>query len=210
MLAQRAMSLANPTKVINPESIKAAERELMDLINQRKDWFLSQDGRAPVEVNSGEIDFSTTHGNLIFTCWTEKGSRVWRINGWSWTGDKLLLQVSRRMGAENSTVELVPRASSKAIVASIAAARQARCEKLAALLAQSLVLDSKSQITDSRLRSLPLVKIERADLSPGMRRDQPGRYARIILRLPYERVAATAIVARSDARNVDSLFSSAL
>jgi hypothetical protein len=43
-----------------------------------------------------------------------------------------------------------------------------------------------------------------------MRRDQPGRYARIILRLPHERVAVTAIVAESDPRNVDSLFSSAL
>jgi hypothetical protein len=43
-----------------------------------------------------------------------------------------------------------------------------------------------------------------------MRRNQPGRYARIILRLPHERVAITAIVAQSDSRNVDSLFSSAL
>src|SRR5207302_321797 len=56
----------------------------------------------------------------------------------------------------------------------------------------------------------PAVKIERATLSPGMRRDQPGRYARIILRLPHERIAVTGTVAQSDPRNVDSLFSSAL
>jgi len=43
-----------------------------------------------------------------------------------------------------------------------------------------------------------------------MRRDQPGRYARIILRSPHERIAVTGIVAQSDPRNVDSLFSSAL
>jgi len=62
-----------------------------------------------------------------------------------------------------------------------------------------------------RLKSMLLsAKIERAVLSPGMRRDQPGRYARIILRLPHERLAVTATVARSDARNIDSLFSSAL
>jgi len=54
------------------------------------------------------------------------------------------------------------------------------------------------------------VKIERATLSPGMRRDQPGRYARIILRLPHERIAITGTVALSDVRNVDALFSSAL
>src|SRR5262249_7014893 len=91
-----------------------------------------------------------------------------------------------------------------------AAARQARCERLAALVAQTLVLDSKSQITDYKLKFAPAAKIERTVLSPGMRRDQPGRYARIILRLPHERIAVTATVARSDARNVDSLFSSAL
>jgi hypothetical protein len=56
----------------------------------------------------------------------------------------------------------------------------------------------------------PSVKIERAALSPGRRRDQPGRYARIILRLPHERVAVTGTVAESDARNVDALFSSML
>jgi hypothetical protein len=43
-----------------------------------------------------------------------------------------------------------------------------------------------------------------------MRRDQPGRYARIVLRRRHERIAVTATVANSDARNVDSLFSSAL
>ena len=43
-----------------------------------------------------------------------------------------------------------------------------------------------------------------------MRRDQPGRYARIVLRLPHERVAVTGTVAESDVRNVDSLFSSTL
>jgi len=43
-----------------------------------------------------------------------------------------------------------------------------------------------------------------------MRRDQPGRYARIVLRLPPERVAVTAMVAQNDVRNLDSLFSSAL
>jgi hypothetical protein len=54
------------------------------------------------------------------------------------------------------------------------------------------------------------VKIERAVLSPGMRRDQPGRYARIVLRPPHERIAVTGTVAQSDIRNVDSLFSSSL
>ncbi|MDX6558346.1 MAG: hypothetical protein QOF72_1395, partial [Blastocatellia bacterium] len=105
---------------------------------------------------------------------------------------------------------LVPRESAKAIVAGIAAARQRRCVRLAqiaceALVAQTSVCDSSE---DHRLKSLPL--IESAALSPGMRRDQPGRYARIVLRRPHQRIAVTGTVARSNARNVDSLFSSTL
>ncbi len=202
------MSLAIHTKVVNLESITNAGRELNEMVSDQSEWFMSEDGRGPVEVNRTEFDFSVAHGRLIFSCWTERGSRTWRIAAWNWSGDKLLLQASRRMGAEVTTIELVPRASARALVASIAAARQARCERLAAIVAQTLVCDDA--IEDHRLKSVPLVKIERAVLSPGMRRDQPGRYARIILRLPRERVAITANVAQSDPRNVDSLFSSAL
>src|SRR5439155_24972950 len=132
------------------------------------------------------------------------------VTDWNQGGEKLVLDVSRRMGAEAATIELVPRASAKALVAKIAAARQARCEALAQIVAQTSVCDSAEE--DDRLKSIPLpyIKIERAALSPGMRRDQPGRYARIILRLPHERIAVTATVADSDPRNVDALFSSAL
>ncbi len=155
---------------------------------------MSVDGRAPLSVNSDEFDFSVAHSRLIFSSWTEAGSRTWRVNAWNWTSEKLILQASRRLGAETATIELVPHASAKALVASIAASRQERCETLAKLVGGFV----------------PNSKIERAVLSPGMRRDQPGRYARIILRLPHERVAVTGTVAQSDARNVDSLFSSAL
>jgi hypothetical protein len=202
------MSPANPANVVNPASITNAERELRELISVRSDWFISEDGRAPIEVNRAEFDFSVAHGRLIFSCWTERGSRAWRITKWNWKGDKLQLQASRRMGAEVTTIELVPRASAKALAASVAAARQARCERVADLVAQTSVCDSSDD--GHRLKSVPPAKIERAVLSPGMRRDQPGRYARIILRLPRERIAVTATVAQSDARNVDSLFSSAL
>lgn len=202
------MAPANHANVVNPASITNAERELRELVSDQSEWFMSEDGRGPVEVNRTEFDFSVAHGRLIFSCWTERGSRTWRITAWNWSGDKLQLQASRRMGAEVSTIELVPRASARALVASIAAARQARCERVAVIVARTLVCDDSTE--DHRLKSVPLVKIERAVLSPGMRRDQPGRYARIILRLPHERVAVTAMVAQSDPRNVDSLFSSAL
>src|SRR5713226_906828 len=175
-------------------AVESAELAIGELLNAHAEWFLVQDGGAPLALANSEFDFSSAHRRLIFSSWTETGSRSWRIIAWEWTGEKLLLEASRRMGAEVATLELVPRASAKAIVASIAAARQARCERLA-------------QIAGEFLSG---AKIERASLSPGMRRDQPGRYARIVLRRPHERLAVTATVAQSDARNVDSLFSSAL
>jgi hypothetical protein len=175
-------------------AVESAERAIRELLNIHAEWFFVQDGGAPLALANSEFDFAIAHGRLIFSSWTETGSRSWRITAWEWTGEKLLLEASRRMGADVATLELVPRASAKAIVASIAAARQARCERLAQVASECL----------------SGTKIERAVLSPGMRRDQPGRYARIVLRRPHERLAATATVAQSDARNVDSLFSSAL
>jgi len=175
-------------------AVEIADRAIRELLSVHAEWFFMQDGGAPLALNNSELDFSIAHRRLIFTSWTETGSRSWRITAWEWTREKLLLQASRRMGADVATLELVPRASAKAIVASIAAARQARCERVAQIASESF----------------SGAKIERAVLSPGMRRDQPGRYARIVLRRPHERLAVTATVAQSDARNVDSLFSSAL
>ncbi|HLR06937.1 MAG TPA: hypothetical protein VK117_14065 [Pyrinomonadaceae bacterium] len=175
-------------------AVASAERAIRELLGVHAEWFFVQDGGAPLSLANTEFDFSIAHRRLIFTSWTETGSRSWRITAWEWNGEKLVLAASRRMGADVATLELVPRASAKAIVASIAAARQARCEKLAKVASASL----------------SGAKIERAVLSPGLRRDQPGRYARIVLRRLHERLAVTATVAQSDARNVDSLFSSAL
>src|SRR5205807_8583889 len=188
------MSAANRTQLSRVTDADQDARAIREIVNAHKDWFMSIDGRSPLDINADEFDFSVAQGRLMFSSWTESGSRAWRISAWNWNGEKLLLNASRKLGAENSELQLVPHASAKAIVANIAAARQERCEKLAQIVSH-FIQNSK---------------VERATLSPGMRRDQPGRYARIILRLPHERIAVTGTVAQSDARNVDSLFSSAL
>ena len=200
MLAQRPMSPANHAQVVSSTDIAYAEQQLQEIASTNSHWFISQDGRAPTEVNSSEFDFFVARGRLIFSCWTQQGARTWRVMSWNWSDEKLVLQANRRLGAEVARIEMVPRASARAIVASIAAARQARCETLSQVMAKALA--ESFEIAN--------VKVERAVLSPGRRRDQPGRYARIVLRLPLERVAVTATVAQSDPRNVDSLFSSAL
>src|SRR5205809_5458799 len=118
-------------------AVESADRAIRALLGIHAEWFFVQDGGAPLALANSEFDFSIAHSRLIFSSWTETGSRSWRITAWDWTGDKLLLEASRRMGADVATLELVPRASAKAIVASIAAARQARCERLAQIVAQT-------------------------------------------------------------------------
>jgi hypothetical protein len=98
------------------------------------------------------------------------------------------------MGAERPLIELIPRASSAAVAATIRAARQARCDRLAQI-ASGLEAN---------------VRIERRALSPGIRRGQPGRYARIVLRRRHDRIAVTASVIPTTASGVDALLSAAL
>jgi len=52
--------------------------------------------------------------------------------------------------------------------------------------------------------------VERARLSPGARRGQPGRYARIILRQKHQRIAVTGCIASSRASDADAFLSAAL
>src|SRR5436190_1681611 len=133
------MSPANDLPSTPSCSLAAAVQQLVEFADAHADWFISQDGRAPLEVNRSEFDFSVAHGRLIFSSWTQQGSRTWRVHDWIRSDDKLVLHASRRMGAETSTIELVPRASAKALITTIAAARQMRCEQLAELVAQTLV-----------------------------------------------------------------------
>ncbi len=98
------------------------------------------------------------------------------------------------MGAERARLELIPRASANTITATIRAARQLRCDRIA-----KLACDYEPQTT-----------IERCALSPGPRRGQPGRYARILLRRKGERIAVSGPVISGHPSSVDALLSATL
>jgi len=178
----------------NPNDIEAARQSIKDLFAAHAEWFFVPSEGKSLALKNSDLDLSTSQGRLMLSLWTEKGNRTARIKSWHWNGDKLLLLVSRRMGAEQPLIELIPRASASAIDATIKAARQRRCEQLAQIA----------------FRMQPGAKLERAALSPGMRRGQPGRYGRIILRLRHQRVAVTGSVAASKPSDIDALLSSAL
>src|SRR5436190_3485653 len=132
------MSPANDPLSASSMSLDPTARQLIEFTDAHGDWFISEGGRVPLEIKRSEFDFSAAHGRLLFSSWTDQGARTWRIVEWSRSDDKLVLRASRRMGAETAVIELVPRASAKALVATIAAARQARCERLAQLVAEGL------------------------------------------------------------------------
>jgi hypothetical protein len=178
----------------NLVEVDSARRHITELIRTHPEWFCTQSQTEAYALSRDEIDVTTSQRRLIFSCWTEKGNKSWRVLGWQWDGQVLTLQASRRMGAELPLIELVPRASAKAVAATIKAARQVRCYKLAELTASIH----------------PETRIERCALSPGIRRGQPGRYARILLRRKQMRIAVTASVVKSHPSTVDSFFSGAL
>ena len=181
-------------RVNTPARIAAATSKIATLLGAHPEWFCTLSAGSTQAVNRSELDIEASHGRLILTCWSEKGSRSWKIFAWEWSGEKLTLQASRRMGAERPLIELVPRASASAIALTVKAARQARCEQLGQLACLAQVA----------------IKVERASLSPGARRGQPGRYARILLRQKHQRIAVTGSVASSKASDVDAFLSSAL
>src|SRR5687767_6881282 len=116
----------------NSVLVDAAMRAIKEVIGAHTEWLLSSGiGTSQTLLKRSEFDFSATSRNLILSCWTERGTRTWRVKAWEWTSDKLRLEATRRMGAERALLELIPRASAKAITATVTAARQVRCEKMA-------------------------------------------------------------------------------
>jgi hypothetical protein len=176
-----------------PERVEAAKAKIAELLVAHAEWFCTL-GEGTQALSRNELDVAIAHERLILSCWTEKGSLSWKIFAWEWTGEKLLLQASRRMGAERPVIEFVPRASASAVALTVKAARQARCDRLGQL---ACALQ-------------PGAKLERSSLSPGARRGQPGRYARIVLRQKHQRIAATGAVAASRASDTDAFLAAAL
>jgi len=177
-----------------PASVEAARQQITAVFHQHAEWFCTAGRNETYALRRDEIEVFVAHQRLVLSCWAEQGSRSWRVLGWEWDGQMLLLQASRKMGAECRLIELVPRASALAVAATIRAARQIRCDNLAHL---SCALEVQT-------------RIERCALSPGTRRGQPGRYARIVLRRKQRRIAVTGPVVAGHPASVDAFLSSAL
>jgi hypothetical protein len=174
--------------------IESARSKIDELFSAHAEWFFTLNGGDSQALLRSELDIAVACSRLILMTWTEKGSRAWKIFDWELAGDKLILRASRRMGAERPLIELVPRAAASAIALTVKSARQQRAMQLGLLACANQ----------------SGAKLERAALSPGARRGQPGRYARIVFRQRHQRIAVTGSVASSKASDADAFLSSAL
>jgi hypothetical protein len=181
-------------RLTTPALLEAARIKISALLRDHAEWFCTPGKGESQALRRNEIDIRVSQQRLVLSCWTDKGSRSWRILGWHWNGQILTLQASRKMGAERPLIELIPRASASAVAATIRAARQIRCDQLAQL---ACALE-------------PETRLERVALSPGVRKGQPGRYARILLRRKRERIAVTGPVVPAYPAGVDAFISAAL
>ncbi|HEX6184228.1 MAG TPA: hypothetical protein VFZ44_10150 [Pyrinomonadaceae bacterium] len=177
------------------EGAEGARRLLTALLDARGAWLLreTRDGRA-VELRRDEWELRVLGRTLVLSCWGESGARAWRVSAWRAEGEALFLEAAGRAGAGRVMLWLVPRASVASAREALADARRAECERLAALVCRAAG-----------------AKLERASLSAGSRRGEPGRWARIIFRrVGGARVAATAPVFPAGAEEAESFLASAL
>lgn len=186
-------------------------------------WFLREGrGGARVELRAGEWELSAKGRALVFTYWGESGARAWRVSAWGFEGERLLLEATRRMGAERALLELVPRAGVASAREAVAEARRAECERLASLFCEHAASAREgATLEGSTLEGSAFedaraglgragVTLERATLSAGARRGEPGRWARVLMRVGSERVAATAPVVPARAEDAESFLASSL
>lgn len=181
-------------RLTNSALLESAHQQIASVFRRHAEWLYAVPDEPAQSLRRDEIEISISHERLVLSCWTDNGNQLWRVLAWHWSGDLLTLQVSRRLGAELSVVEFIPRTAAKAVTATIRAAREMRCERLAQLASTFN----------------PETPIERFALSRGTRPGQPGRFAQILLKRKQERVAVTGPVVESHPATVDAFLSAAL
>jgi hypothetical protein len=185
---------AKGARLVKITNAGVAAEEIRGIVEAHAEWLYVRDGRRAASARRGELDFRPERSGLIFYCLSDEGAEVWRITGWAREGEKLLFEARRRAGRERARLELIPRISARALAEGVTAIRRSRCVQLAEL--------ARAQ--------LPGAVIERAALSAGAGFDQPGPFARILIKHGRARIAVTSIVTDAQARRVDALLSSSL
>ena len=190
------------TRLKTQDDLARAFDALKKLFDRHAEWFCAEDENAVTSnLNARECELTIKHGQLIFSYHATEGAwRQWRVTGWREANGKLLLNVTRQMGAVISVLELVPRARASDTNLEIEAARRLLCAQMAHAAAVQLNTQHGGAW-----------QIEKSALSRGARRGEPGRYARISLAAHNSRrIAVTGVVAEVKPQEVERMMASAL
>src|SRR5919107_5074863 len=119
----------------NAAGAEGARRAIEARLGAAPEWFLREGrGRRLVELREGDWELASSASALVFSYWGEAGVRAWRVAAWAFEGETLLIEATRRTGAERALLELVPRARVATAREALAEARRAECVRVAALL----------------------------------------------------------------------------
>ena len=84
-------------RLTTPAQIETAYQEIAALVRDYAEWLFVSDGAAQ-SLRREEIDVAIVQRRVMLSCWTEQGTRLWRIVAWDWNGQALVLELSRPMG----------------------------------------------------------------------------------------------------------------
>ena len=76
-------------RLTNPKLLAAAQQQISELFAQHAEWFCTPGQGQAQALRRNELDISIAQGRLVLSCWTEMGSRAWRILAWQWNGQVL-------------------------------------------------------------------------------------------------------------------------
>ncbi len=187
-------------------------RAIADTLKHHHEWLCAEtDSSSPAHsisnasfaLRSIDCDVRVAQERVLLSLLGERGTTIYRVNAWSYKANCLRLVTSRRADGEHATLTLTPRASVADAALEMKEARLRACAQLAATACDTL---------GARWN------IEHIGLSKGARRNDAGRFARIVLVNRNARVALTcdltssgeAAVTTTQGANLDSFFASSL
>ncbi len=173
----KSPGLRTPTR-INPYVVKDPESsysEIINFLNAQVEWLLIDSAGRGFSVKRDEFDLEHRRGRLLFGSLTEKGYRTWRVRGYKFSKEKLMLDCTPFAG-ETEKLTMIGRLSAGELLRTGQLARIEKAERLAKAV----------------LANYPKFKILSVSLNW-----ETGRASQIQMQTPVSRIALVADVSDS-------------
>ena len=107
------------------------------MIASRNEWLLVRDEGRTFPLLAGEIDVSSEDERVRFGFLDDKGLHTWRLNGFSFQGTEIAIDVAGAFARRRETMRLVPRVSAAELAAEVQTARLQQANEIARMIADS-------------------------------------------------------------------------